>query len=171
MMCQDTDRIEGQLTEKASMTHGWRLAVCSDVTDALKKQYKHTLRLPNDKDLQYRLPGNHSESSSGGSSCSFAVLHVTYFLYYSQAHTNWTITSDFRVLKRDFLLNYTKMDRFGAGVCPKEVVIALGSCASVDPPVLGWRISDFSVDSQEKCPQWCNRKSQDVVVLGNPLLG
>lgn len=54
---------------------------------------------------------------------------------------------------RDFLLNYTKMDRFGAGVWPKEVVIALGSCASVDPPVPGGRISDFSVDSQEKCPQ------------------
>lgn len=45
------------------------------------------------------------------------------------------------------------MERFGAGVWPKEVVIALGSCASVDPPVLGGRISDFSVDSQEKCPQ------------------
>lgn len=34
---------ESRLTKKASMTHGWRLDVCSDVTDTLKNTSRHSL--------------------------------------------------------------------------------------------------------------------------------
>lgn len=75
---------EGQLTKKASMSHRRIVCVFRCHWHALKKQCKHTLWLPNDKDLQHRLPGNQSESSTGGSNLSFPAQHVTHFLYYSQ---------------------------------------------------------------------------------------
>lgn len=75
---------EGQLTKKASMTYGRIVCIFRSHWHVLKKQCKHTLWLQSDKDLQYKLPGNQSELSRGGSNLPFTAQHVTHFLYYSQ---------------------------------------------------------------------------------------